>query len=71
MADYTEAVAALRAGGIADIDELEIPHGPCAGFRAPGGQRVALYQLVRPGADAHFTGRSTTEPARAKESVMA
>ncbi len=57
VADYPEAVAALRAGGIADIDELEIPHGPCASFRAPGGQRMAVYQLVRPGADAHFAGR--------------
>ena len=52
-----ETVADLRAGGVTDIDELEIPHGPCASFRAPGGQRMAVYQLVRPGADAHFTGR--------------
>ena len=50
-------VADLRAHGITDIEELEIPHGPCASFRAPGGQRMAVYQLVRPGADAHFAGR--------------
>jgi len=57
VADYASTVAGLRASGITDIDELEIPHGPCASFRAPGGQRMAVYQLVRPGADAHFAGR--------------
>jgi catechol 2,3-dioxygenase-like lactoylglutathione lyase family enzyme len=57
VADYARAVADLRAGGVTDIDELEIPHGPCASFRAPGGQRMAVYQLLRPEADAHFAGR--------------
>jgi hypothetical protein len=57
VADYAAAVAGLRAGGVTEIEELEIPHGPCASFRAPGGQRMAVYQLVRPGADAHFEGR--------------
>ena len=57
VADYGATVAGLRAAGVTDIDELEIPHGPCASFRAPGGQRMAVYQLVRPGADAHFEGR--------------
>ena len=51
------AVDKLRAGGIDEICELEIPHGPCASFRTVGGQRYAVYQLVRPGADAHFVGR--------------
>jgi catechol 2,3-dioxygenase-like lactoylglutathione lyase family enzyme len=57
VADYAEAVAALRTSGMAEIRELEIPHGPCASFEAPGGQRFAVYQLVRPGADAYFSGR--------------
>ena len=57
VADYRATVAELRAAGVADIEELEIPHGPCASFRAPGGQRMAVYELVRPGADAHFAGR--------------
>lgn len=57
VADYAATVAGLRAGGVTDVEELEIPHGPCASFRAPGGQRMAVYQLVRPGADAHFEGR--------------
>lgn len=54
--DHDATVAALRRAGIA-VRELEIPHGPCAAFTAPGGQRLAVYQLTRPGADAHFAGR--------------
>lgn len=57
VADYAETVAALRGSGMTDIRELEIPHGPCASFEAAGGQRYAVYELVRPGADAHFAGR--------------
>ena len=55
--DYHATVAALRAGGLDDIDELEIPHGPCAAFRLEDGQRYAVYQLTRPHADEHFAGR--------------
>jgi hypothetical protein len=54
--DHNATVATIRNAGIA-VHELEIPHGPCAAFTAPGGQRLAVYQLTRPGADAHFTGR--------------
>lgn len=57
IADYAATVTSLREGGLADIRELEIPHGPCASFRMPGGQRYAVYQLVRPGVDEHFVGR--------------
>jgi hypothetical protein len=55
--DYADAVAALRAGGVTDLDELEIPHGPVAVFRMPDGQRLAVYELTRPGAATHFDGR--------------
>jgi hypothetical protein len=55
--DYAAAVAALREGGAAELHEVEIPHGPCATFRAPGGQRLAVYELTRPEADRHFAGR--------------
>lgn len=54
--DYEQAVAELRAAGV-DLHELEIPHGPCASFRAPGGQRYAVYELTRPGAARSFSGR--------------
>jgi hypothetical protein len=60
VADYSAAVAHLRANGAADLHELEIPHGPCASFRAHGGQRFAVYELVRPGVDRHFAGRFDT-----------
>jgi hypothetical protein len=36
---------------------FEIPDGPCCSFRAPGGQRIALYQPTRPAASASFHGR--------------
>jgi hypothetical protein len=57
VADYGRAVDALRAAGLTDLDELEIPHGPCAAFRLEGGQRYAIYQLTRPQAVEHFEGR--------------
>jgi hypothetical protein len=61
VADYAATVDALRAGGTEPITELEIPHGPCASFRAPGGQRLAVYELVRPEAGAYFAGRIDEE----------
>jgi hypothetical protein len=57
VADYASAVTRLRAEGALDLHELEIPHGPCASFRAPGGQRLAVYELIRPDADGYFAGR--------------
>ena len=35
--------------------QVEIPHGPCATFTATGGQRFAVYELVRPEADQFLT----------------
>ena len=55
--NYRSSVDALRVAGIEPITELEIPHGPCASFRAPGGQRFAVYELVRPHAVDYFDGR--------------
>ena len=57
VADYGEAVARLGAAGIVELHELEIPQGPCASFVAPGGQRLAIYELVRPGVAEMFVGR--------------
>jgi catechol 2,3-dioxygenase-like lactoylglutathione lyase family enzyme len=57
VADYRDALRRLRDEGVGDVTELEIPHGPCASFRAPGGQRMAVYELVRPGVERHFAGR--------------
>jgi hypothetical protein len=57
VADYKATVAQLRKVGATELRELEIPHGPCASFRLGGNQRFAVYELVRPGMDAHFAGR--------------
>ncbi len=57
VADYAAAVARLIGSGSDQLHELEIPHGPCASFRAPGGQRFAIYELTRPDAAHHFVGR--------------
>ena len=61
--DYAATVAQLRARNLT-VHELEIPHGPCASFRAPGGQRLALYELTRPQADEHLAGRVDFGPGR-------
>ena len=55
--DYAATVAALRRAGVEGLHELEIPHGPCASFRLPDGQRGAVYELVRPEAATVFDGR--------------
>jgi len=53
---YQATVDALRSAGL-ELDELEIPHGPCASFTAEGGQRYAIYELERPDAASQFDGR--------------
>lgn len=53
---YASATRALVAKGV-ELKELEIPHGPCASFTAEGGQRCAVYELVRPEAAGFFDGR--------------
>ena len=57
VADYDAAISQLRDAGAGELHELEIPQGPCASFRMPGGQRLAIYELRRPGAADHFIGR--------------
>jgi hypothetical protein len=54
VVDYRQSVAALRAAGL-DVAEVEIPHGPCTVFQTEGGQRLAIYQLLRPEADEHLS----------------
>jgi hypothetical protein len=53
--DYAATVAQLRQRNVT-VDELEIPHGPCATFTMAG-QRYAVYQLTRPEAVHLFDGR--------------
>lgn len=52
--------ALIERGWSAEGDLFEIPQGPCLVLRDPAGQRLAVYQLVRPAMDDHFTGRFDT-----------
>ena len=57
VADLGAALERLQERGWRRERTLEIPHGPCCSFRTSGGHRIALYQLSRPEAAAHFEGR--------------
>jgi hypothetical protein len=52
VADLEAAIAGLDV-----VARMEIPHGPIAEIACPGPQRIALYELTRPGAAEHFGGR--------------
>ena len=52
-----QELSALSQRGWEREATFEIPHGPICSFRAPGGQRIAVYQLTRPQAAATFEGR--------------
>jgi hypothetical protein len=55
--DLDAALKALKKRGWKRERTFEIPHGPVCSFRAPGGQRIALYELTRPEVGEHFEGR--------------
>jgi hypothetical protein len=57
VSDFDAEIERLRGRGLELEASFGIPHGPCATFRAPGGQRLAIYELTRPEADAHLEGR--------------
>jgi hypothetical protein len=57
VADIDEVTAELESRGWQRGESLEIPHGPVCSFTAPGGQRLAIYQLTRPDVADHFAGR--------------
>lgn len=57
VTDLDAATEELRAAGSDLGHALEIPQGPVRSFTAPGGQRLALYELTRPRVVDSFTGR--------------
>ena len=57
VADLGASRSQQETRGWVPEHSFEIPHGPCCSFRTPGGHRMALYQLTRPEAAAHFEGR--------------
>jgi hypothetical protein len=57
VADLEAASAELREAGCDVSEPFGIPHGPCAEITAPGGHRVAIYELTRPETPARLEGR--------------
>jgi len=57
VADLIATARELQGRGWEEGHSLEIPQGPVRSFTSPGGHRVALYQLTRPGVQATFEGR--------------
>jgi glyoxalase/bleomycin resistance protein/dioxygenase superfamily protein len=57
VADLARTVDELEGRGWRRGHMLEIPHGPICSFTAPGGQRLAIYELTRPEVAEHFAGR--------------
>jgi hypothetical protein len=51
------ATAELESAGATVSGEFGIPHGPVREIEAPGGHRLAIYELTRPGAAEHLAGR--------------
>jgi hypothetical protein len=57
VADLAAAAAELTGRGWEPEHTLEIPQGPVSTFRAPGKQRLAIYERSRPGVAESFEGR--------------
>lgn len=57
VVDVRAAAADLTKRGWKAGHSLEIPQGPVTTFTSPGGQRMAIYQLARPGVIEGFAGR--------------
>ncbi len=57
VADLDAAVAELERRGWTPGHGLEIPQGPVRSFAGPGGHRLAIYELARPGVIETFAGR--------------
>jgi hypothetical protein len=57
VADLERAVAAVEARGFEAGERFGIPHGPGCTLDAPGGQRLAIYELTRPAAAERLAGR--------------
>jgi hypothetical protein len=55
--DLDAALEGLAERGGKRHGSLELPMGPACSFEAPGGQRIALYELTRPGVLRSFEGR--------------
>ena len=57
VAALDSALAHLDARGWKRGRMLELPMGPACSFTAPGGQRIAIYESIRPGVVERFAGQ--------------
>jgi hypothetical protein len=57
VGDLEQTVRDLEAEGITVAARFGIPHGPGVELALPGPQRIALYELTRPGAPERLAGR--------------
>jgi hypothetical protein len=57
VASLDQATEELAARGWEPEVRSGIPHGPLNSFVAPGGRRIALYELTRPEAEERLAGR--------------
>jgi hypothetical protein len=57
VANLRKNSSELASRGWTAEHSLEIPQGPVTTFAAPGGQRLAVYELARPGVIETFAGR--------------
>jgi hypothetical protein len=57
VADLEAAGAELQDAGCDVSDEFGIPPGPCREITAPGGHRLAIYELTRPEVPERLAGR--------------
>lgn len=64
VADLEATLSELDERGLTLESRVELPAGPCATFRSPGGQRLGLYELTRPGVQDRFAGREDFGTAR-------
>jgi hypothetical protein len=55
--DLAAAAETLEGRGWRAGTRLEIPQGPVCSFQTPSGERLAIYQLTRPGVIESFAGR--------------
>jgi hypothetical protein len=57
VGDLEASVAKFEARGVKIAARFGIPHGSGAELVTPGPQRIAIYELTRPGAAERLTGR--------------
>jgi hypothetical protein len=57
VASLADTAGELTMRGWQPEHTLEIPQGPVSTFRAPGQQRLAIYERSRPEVEAGFAGR--------------